>query len=75
MQGEMHTNDIVDDLEDWLGRLSDRRAAPRDAGTAHEEIELVRRAIAEINRLREQLGERCATETIASEDLNASNDE
>ena len=67
----MDTNDIVSDLEAWLGR----RGNPRDAETARDEIDLVRRAIAEINALREKLGERRATETIATEDLNASNDE
>ena len=75
MPAEMKQNGIIGDLEDWLGRLGDRRAEPRDAKTLREEIDLVRRAIAEINRLREKLGERCATETIATEDLNASNDE
>jgi len=72
----MNTSDIVDELEDWIARRAASGGdATRDAGTAREEIDLIRRAIAEINALREGLGERCATETIATEDLNASNDE
>ena len=39
------------------------------------EIDLLRRAIAEIKALREKLDERRATQSIAAEDLNASNDE
>jgi len=69
MQSEMNRNDIVGDLDDWLERLG------TSGGAARDEIDLVRRAIAEINALREKLGERQATETIATEDLNASNDE
>jgi len=75
MQAEMSTSDIVGDLKDWLGRLGAGGAGPRGAASAREGVDLVRRAIAEINALRERLGERCATETIAAEDLNASNDE
>ena len=47
-------------------------------GPAHApvvDIDLIRRAIAEINAMRERLGERRATRSIAAEDLNASNDE
>ena len=66
-------DDIVGDLEEWLARRGIDKG--RGERAARADISLVRRAIAEINRLREKLGERCATETIAAEDLNASNDE
>jgi hypothetical protein len=69
-------NDIVRNLEDWLGRLGrDASLGKRSAETVGAEIELVRRAIAEINGLREKLGERQGTGSITPEDLNASNDE
>lgn len=71
----MSKNDIVGDLKDWLVRLGPGVAGARGPLNSREGIDLVRRAIAEINALRERLGERCATETIATEDLNASNDE
>jgi len=65
-------NDTVHDLEAWLEEASARyRTGEKPA----IEIELVRRAIAEINGLLETLGSRRATRSIAAEDLNASNDE
>jgi len=60
-------NDIVHDLESWLtGADPHSRAA---------DVALIRRAIEEINTLREKLGERSTTESIGSDSLNASNDE
>ncbi len=68
--------DIVRELEDWLAELGGDARARRGSGAAPDvEIDLVRRAIAEIKALRERLGERWATRSIAAEDLNASNDE
>jgi hypothetical protein len=64
--------DIVRELEDWLAELRGRR---RPGEAPDVEIDLVRRAVAEINALREKLGERRGTGSIAAEDLNASNDE
>ena len=69
-------SDIVGDLDDWMGRMStDTRLGRRRVETPDFEIELVRRAIAEINGLREKLDLRRGTRSIATEDLNASNDE
>ena len=65
-------NDIVRDLGVWLEEAS---ARPRKGEKPGIDIDLVRRAIAEINSLRETLGSRRATRSINSEDLNASNDE
>ncbi len=68
--------DIVRELEDWLAELSgDARSRRRPGEAPDVEIDLARRAIAEINALRERLGERRGTRSIAAEDLNASNDE
>jgi hypothetical protein len=65
------SSDIVRDLGAWLDDVS---ARPR--GQKPEiDVSLVRRAIAEINSLRETLGSRRSTRSIAAEDLNASNDE
>jgi hypothetical protein len=65
-------SDIVRDLSAWLEGAS----APRRRGEKQEiEVDLVRRAVAEIGGLREALGGRRRTSTIAAEDLNASNDE
>ncbi len=65
----IQSNDIVRELEDWLARHA------RDGEAAEVEIDLVRRAVAEIKALRERLGLRRGTRSIAAEDLNASNDE
>ena len=46
-----------------------------DPHSREAEVALIRRAISEINNLRERLGERSAKEAIGAEDLNASNDE
>ena len=71
-----YSNDIVRELGDWMGRMSaDARLGKRNGETPDFEIELVRRTIAEIGALREKLGERRATRSIAAEELNASNDE
>jgi len=71
-----YMSDIVGELDDWLGRLStEARLGKRCGETPVFEVELVRRAIAEINGLREKLDLRRATRSIAAEDLNASNDE
>jgi hypothetical protein len=61
------TTDIVGDLHDWLSGA--------DPHTRDAEVRLIRRAIVEINALREKLGERQATASIDSGELNASNDE
>jgi hypothetical protein len=63
------SNDVVGELEEWLARHA------RGSQAAEVEIDLVRRAIAEIKGLRERLGLRRGTRSIAPEDLNASNDE
>ena len=61
------TKDVVHDLESWLtGADPHSRAA---------EVALIRRAIDEINALREKLGERSAKDAIDTDALNASNDE
>ena len=67
------SSDIVHALENWLARRGVDARSGKDR--ASQDVELIRRAIAEINALREKLGERLATSSIASEDLNASNDE
>jgi hypothetical protein len=59
--------DIVHDLESWL--------TSADPHSREAEVALIRRAIGEINALREKLGERSAKESIGAEALNASNDE
>ena len=65
------SSDIVAGLNGW-GASAGRRATGE---TADIEIELVRRAIAEIKALREKLDPRRTARSIAAEDLNASNDE
>jgi len=71
-----YMSDIVGELDDWLGRMSTEvRLGKRPGQTPDFEIALVQRAIAEINDLREKLGTRRGTRSIATEDLNASNDE
>ena len=71
-----HSTDIVGELDDWLGRMSDEaRLKKRTGETPDADMDLVRRAISEINALREKLSLRQATRSIAAEDLNASNDE
>lgn len=71
-----YMSDIVGELGDWLGRLStEARLGRRSGETPVYEVELIRRAIAEINGLREKLDLRRTTRSIAAEDLNASNDE
>jgi hypothetical protein len=68
-------HDIVGDLENWLSHLNEGGQIHKANGEAPKiDIALIRRAIAEINALREQLGERRTTLSIAMEDLNASND-
>ena len=65
-----HMSDIVGELDDWLGRMStDVHLGKRSRQTPDFEIELVRRAIAEINGLREKLELRRGTRSIAAEDL------
>lgn len=71
-----YLSDIVGELDDWMGRMSTEvRLRKRSGEMPDFEIELVRRAIAEINGLREKLDLRRGTRSIATEDLNASNDE
>jgi hypothetical protein len=65
-------NDIVHELGVWLDEAS---ARPRKGEKPGIDIDLVRRAIAEINALRETVGSDRTTRSIGSEDLNASNDE
>ena len=49
-------SDIVGELDDWLGRMStDVHLGKRPRETPDFDVELVRRAIAEINGLREKL--------------------
>ncbi|MBV8617052.1 MAG: hypothetical protein JOY66_25200 [Acetobacteraceae bacterium] len=62
-----NSSDIVHDLEQWL--------SDADPHSRHAEFGLIRRAIDEINALREQLGQRRASVSIETEALNASNDE
>jgi hypothetical protein len=70
--GVTQPNDIVRDLGAWLEEAS----AVRQRGKKPEiEVDLVRRALAEIGGLREALGGHRGTGSIAAEDLNASNDE
>ena len=67
----------VGELNDWLGRMSTEARVGKRSGETPDfeiEVELVQRAIAEINALRENLGVRRGTRSIAIEDLNASND-
>ena len=59
-------NDIVHDLESWL--------TGADPHSRSADVALIRRAIDEINALREKVGERSATQAIGSDALNASND-
>ena len=70
--GVTQPSDIVRDLSAWLEEASARR---RRGEKQEIEVDLVRRAIAEIGGLREGLGGRRGTSSIAAEDLNASNDE
>jgi hypothetical protein len=71
-----YSSDIVRELDDWMGRMStDARLGKRNGGAPDFEIDLLRRTIDEINALREELGERRGTRSIAAEELNASNDE
>jgi len=68
--------DLVSELESWMGRLGvEARLGKRRDERIEAETDLLRRAAAEIRALREKLGERRATRSIAAEDLNASNDE
>jgi hypothetical protein len=72
----IHSNDVVQDLENWLAqRVRDDQLRKRSDERPEIEIDLVRRAIAELTALRERLGLRRGTGSIAPEDLNASNDE
>lgn len=72
----IHSNDVARELEDWLAQQVGDAKLPRRSDARPEiEIELVRRAVDEINALRERLGMRRGTRSIAPEDLNASNDE
>jgi hypothetical protein len=69
-------NDVVQELEDWLAqRVRDAQLRKRSDERPEIEVDLVRRAVAEIKALRERLGLRRGTRSIAAEDLNASNDE
>jgi hypothetical protein len=61
--------DIAADLQRWLDEPG------RRSPVAAREADLIRRAIAEIRALRDALGGRRGTRSIAAEDLNASNDE
>ncbi len=71
-----YMSDIVGELDDWMGRMSTEvLLGKRPGGKPDFEIALVQRAIAEIQDLREKLGLRRGTRSIATEDLNASNDE
>jgi hypothetical protein len=63
------TSDIVSDLKTWLSRR------PTGGQSSDPPVDLVRRAIEEIEALRAKLGDPPGNRTIASEDLNASNDE
>ena len=60
-------SDIVGDLQAWM--------TGADPHTRQAEVALIRRAIDEINALREKLGERQTKDAIESDALNASNDE
>ena len=67
------SSDIVHALEDWLAQRGVDQRPGKDRESA--DVDMIRRAIAEINALREKLRQRLATDSIAGEDLNASNDE
>ena len=67
------SSDIVCDLGDWLTQIL-KDAPSRQRMPEMPETDLVRRAIAEINGLREKLNLRYGSSSIAAEDLNASND-
>lgn len=72
----IQSNDVAQELEDWLmERVGDVHLHKRSDQRPEIEVELVRRAVAEIKSLRERLGLRRGTRSIAPEDLNASNDE
>ena len=72
----IHSNDVVQELEDWLSqRVRDAQLRKRSDERPEIEVDLVRRAAAEIKALRERLGLRRGIRSIAPEDLNASNDE
>ena len=72
----IYSNDVVQELEDWLTqRVRDAQLRKRSDERPEIEVDLVRRAIVEIKDLRERLGHRRGTRSIALEDLNASNDE
>ena len=60
------TNDLLADLGKWRERLG---------SSARAEVVLLTRAIDEISRLRDEISAQNSSETIESEDLNASNDE
>ncbi len=60
-------SDIVGDLAAWM--------TGADSHTRRAEVALIRRAIDEINALREKVGERQTRDSIESGALNASNDE
>ncbi len=66
------SNDIAHELGLWLDEASARQRKGEKPGI---DVDLVRRAVAEINALRETLGSRRTTRSIGTEDLNASNDE
>ncbi len=69
-----YSSDIAGELNDWLERVSGAaRLGPQPWETAEIEVELVRRAAAEIKRLGEKL--RRTTRSIDPAELNASNDE
>jgi hypothetical protein len=70
--GVTQSSDIVRDLSAWL---EEAPARGRRGERQEIEVDLVRRAITEIGGLRETLGSRRGTSSIAAEDLNASNDE
>ena len=70
------SRDVVGELDAWIGRFSaEAGLGKRPPELVAAEINLLRRAIAEIRAFREGLGERRATRSIAAKELNASNDE
>ncbi len=70
------SGDIIGELNDWLDRMgAEAGLKKRDGERRNVDIELLRRAIAEIKALREKLSLLRTTESIGAEELNASNDE
>jgi len=70
------SRDVVSELEAWIGRFAaEARLGKRSQELVAAELDLVGRGDRRDQALREKLGERRATRSLAAVDLNASNDE